>query len=76
MEKSPRIIKLEFRNAVIRLKRRVIEIGQFLKEARGRRDACWMAGIFCQWEEVKSFLEEHGFPEDYFEEMEDIWVWQ
>lgn len=76
MEKSANIIKLELRNAVIRLKRGVIEIDQFLREARGRRDACWLAGIFCEWEEVKSLLEEHEFPKEYFEDMEDIWVWE
>jgi hypothetical protein len=73
MKKSPTIIKLELRNAVIRLKRGVIDLDQFRLEAPGRLNACSLSNVFFEWEEVKSFLHEHGFPEDYFEEMQEIW---
>lgn len=73
MKASPNNIKLQIRNAVIKLNRGKMEIDQFLREAPEMRDASWRSGIFCKWEEFEAFLKEHGFPHEYFEDVQDIW---
>jgi hypothetical protein len=88
MKASANNIELQIRNAVIKLNRGKMEIvririflvgkshfnlDQFLREAPEMRDASWRSGIFCKWEEFEAFLKEHGFPHEYFEDVQDIW---
>jgi hypothetical protein len=73
MRKSSGSLKLEMRNDIIRVVRGKMDIGEFLQKAHAMRLSCWLSDLFLTFDEIKPFLEEHNFPKDHMEDMQELW---